>query len=128
MILHLFLYPAAAAAGRDHGREGGHEIVEAGGVHLKCLGHLSEVADAGGGARTFTRALKGGQQHGRQNRNDADDDQQLNQGKCVLALFHFVLAFRLVLFYGMYCLIVVSHGYGFPNAGKVQHYILYRIS
>ena len=50
-------------------------------VHVPDEAHLLEVAAAGDHAPFFARLAQGGQQHGRQNRDDRDDHQQFNQRK-----------------------------------------------
>ena len=80
------------------------------------IGELTEVADAGRGAGTLARTLQSGQQHGRQDRDDTNDDQQLNEGKRLFAMFHFELTFRLVCF--VYVMFVCFEGQALSRDGK----------
>lgn len=103
--------------------EGGHVVVVAGGIHLVRLGELTKVAEAGRGTCTFTRTLQSGQQHGRQNRDNADDDQQLNEGKRLFAMFHFELTFRLVLFCVCYvCMFRDSGAFPRRETARIIYY------
>ena len=54
-------------------------------VHVEDESHLLEVASAGDHATLFTGFAQGGQQHGRQNRDDGNDDQQFDEGKTLIA-------------------------------------------
>ena len=59
-------------------------------IHVHAHAQLLHVADAGNGAGLFTRFGQRRQQHGRQNRDDGDDDQKFDQGK-LQDFFHVVL-------------------------------------
>ena len=124
------IFPGAstAAAGVERGGLRGHEVVVGGGIHLIGLGELHEVVDAGGRGRAVSGALKSGQEHGGQDRNDADDDQQLNQGESLFAVFHFGHAFQVVCFWFMLSLFFVCDSRGSPETENAAVYILYRIS
>ncbi len=60
-------------------------------IHVHAHAQLLHVADAGNGAGLFTRFGQRRQQHGRQNRDDGDDDQKFDQGKLQNLLHLFLL-------------------------------------
>ena len=49
------------------------------GVDCNSRADLFQIVDAGDAARLFFSHRKGGQEHGRQDRDDRDNDEQLDQ-------------------------------------------------
>src|SRR5262249_39067943 len=74
------VHPAHADAA-DGARAGRQPLVVVLGVHQDAQGHLLQVALAGGGTRLLPSLGEDGEQNGRKDSDDGDDNEELDQGE-----------------------------------------------